>query len=186
MRAGSAWSLVVVAAATLGAVTTTVCAQEKLTEHTLALPEDGATARATIKEVAWLEGRWGAEAFGGWCAETWSPPHEGGMLGMFRLLNDGKPVFFELLTLSEEKGGVLMRVKHFNPDLVGWEEKDGTVDFPLVAFSPTILQFRGLTFKRVDDNRIDVFLAMRKQDGSFREERFTYRRLVTTTPIAEQ
>ncbi len=157
-------------------------AQEKLTENTVTLAKGGSVAPATIKDVAWLYGRWGGAAFGGRCEETWSKPKAGAMIGMYRLLNDHKPVFYELMSLSEEEGGLLLRIKHFNPDLTGWEEKETSVEFPLVSFTATTLHFRGLTFRRISTNEIAVYLAMRLKDGSFKEETFTYRRLDAPAP----
>jgi hypothetical protein len=49
------------------------------------------------------------------------------MVGPYRgLKTDGSPVFNELLLLREEKGSLMVRLKHFDPDLIGWEEKDGS------------------------------------------------------------
>ena len=68
------------------------------------------------------------------------------MMGMYRLVRDGKPVFYELLTLVEENGTLMLRLKHFHPDLKGWEEKGHTVEFPLVALADGAVHFEGMSF----------------------------------------
>jgi len=54
-------------------------------------------------------------------------------MGMFRWIRQEKVHFFELLTIEEESGSLVMRIKHFNPGLKGWEEKDDCVTLDLVA-----------------------------------------------------
>ena len=51
---------------------------------------------------------------------------------MYRMIKDGKPIFYELLTLSEIDGTLLIRLKHFHANFVGWEDKDKTVDFRFI------------------------------------------------------
>ncbi|MGH9324805.1 MAG: DUF6265 family protein [Vicinamibacteria bacterium] len=36
--------------------------------------------------------------------------------------------------------------RYFNPDLTGWEEKDKTIDFPLVSRSDGAMHFEGMSF----------------------------------------
>jgi len=151
-------------------------AQEKLTEHTLQLAEGATGPSATVTDFAWLEGHWQAEALGGTATEIWSPPAAGSMVGMFRLIEDGQPGFYEIFTLTEEGPTVLLRLKHFHPDLKGWEEKDETVDFPLVALEEGQAFFDGLTYQRRGPNEIQVFLAMHTKDG-VREVPFAWKRV---------
>ena len=55
----------------------------------------------------------------------WLPPKAGVLLGAFRLhRTDGKPGFYELFAIEEVDDTLQFVVKHFNPDWVGWEEKD--------------------------------------------------------------
>ena len=57
------------------------------------------------------------------------------MISMFRWIHDGKPRFYELVTLYERDGEILIRLKHFHSDMVGWEEKEKAIEFVLVALS---------------------------------------------------
>lgn len=60
--------------------------------------------------------------------------------------------------------------------MVGWEEKDRFVTFRLVKLTPTEAYFGGLTFRRVGDGRLEIFLALRGADGAVREEEFRMER----------
>ena len=68
------------------------------------------------------------------------------MMGVFRLVQGGKAGFYELMTFKEESGSLVFRLKHFNADLTGWEEKGETVDFQLVAIEEYVAFFDGITF----------------------------------------
>ena len=148
------------------------------TPNTLTLPKDAPRPAARVADLQWLAGRWEGEGLGGKIEEVWSAPDGGAMVGYFRLLKDGKPVFYEILTLLESEGSVEMRLKHVNPDMTGWEEKNGFVTFRLVKHDASGAYFSGLTFRRISDDRIDGYLALRnRSDGTVREEKFVYRRV---------
>jgi hypothetical protein len=71
-------------------------------------------------------------------------------MGMFRQTSaEGGLRFYEFYSIQENAGSLVLKVKHFNPDLTGWEEKNDTVDFQLVAIEGTTAYFDGLTFARI-------------------------------------
>ncbi|MGD9814403.1 MAG: DUF6265 family protein [Hyphomonadaceae bacterium] len=130
---------------------------------------------ATITDAEWLAGRWLGEGLGGEMEEVWSPPVGGQMVGHFRLVRDGAPVFYEIMLLDIAEGGLRMRVKHFNPDFTGWEEKDEWVTFAPVAVSAEALEFSGLRIVRRGEDAMVMYLRLRHSDG-VREEELTFRR----------
>ena len=148
------------------------------TANTIRLAPGAPRPKAQIAELAWLAGRWEGEGLGGSIDEVWSEPAGGAMVGYFRLVRDSKPVFYEILTLLESEGSVELRLKHVNPDMTGWEEKNGYVTFRLVRQDATGAYFEGLTFRRATPDRIDGFIALRdKASGTVGEETLTYRRV---------
>jgi len=135
-------------------------------------------ANATLSDFAWLVGRWTGPGLGGTSEEIWTGPGGGSMQGMYRLLRDGKIVFYEILTLTEKDGSVVLRLKHFNPDLTGWEEKGDLVEFPLVKVTPTEAHFKGMVFSHPEKDAFSVLLTIEdRKTGKVREERFTYTRV---------
>ena len=148
------------------------------TPNTLTLPEGAPRPAARVSDLSWLTGRWVGEGLGGTIDEVWSEPAGGTMVGYFRLVKDGKPVFYELMTLLEAENSVEMRLKHANPDMTGWEEKAAFITFRLVKHDATGAYFSGLTFRRVSDDLMEGYLALRNRtDGTVREEKFIYRRV---------
>ena len=171
-------TLLVIAAVSTVLCTAAAAQTPGSSPNTLRLTEGAPRPPAKVAEFAWLEGRWSGEGLGGQVEEAWSSPNAGSMVGYFRLIKDGKPVFYEILTLLEVDGSVEMRLKHVNPDMTGWEEKNAFVTFKLVKQDDSAAYFSGLTFKRVGPDRIDAYLALRNRtDNTIREEKFTYRRL---------
>ena len=159
-------ALMVAAAATAGAQTA----------NTIPAPADAPGPRATLADIAWLTGRWVGAGLGGVSEETWSAPASGAMMGMYRLVVDGKVSFYEFMNMVEENGSLVLKLKHFNPDLTGWEEKDRFVSFRLAKLTATEAWFGGLTFRRLGDDRLQIFLAIRDRSGAVREEEFRMER----------
>jgi hypothetical protein len=150
-------------------------AAQPWTANTLRLAEGEKSPPATIADMGWYEGRWTGSGLGGYNEEIWSPPRDGMMMGMYRMLKDGKPVFYEFLIITEEHGSLVIKLKHFHPDLRGWEERDASVKFPLVVKKSRRMYFEGMTFERVTDDSVKVYLVIEnRKDGSVREETFEY------------
>lgn len=145
--------------------------------HTLTFVEGSLRPKASIKDMAWLTGHWRGLALGGISEEIWAEPAGGAMMGSYRLVKDGKVVFYELLAIVEEAGSLAVKLKHFHPDLKGWEEKDEVREFPLVKLSDREIFFDGMTFRRDGKNSVTIFVRIGNKDGSPREEAFVYRRL---------
>jgi hypothetical protein len=151
--------------------------QGPATANTVGLAVGAKSPPATLPVMSWLAGQWTGGGLGGQVEEIWSQPQAGAMMGMFRLVREGKTSFYELMTLVEENGSLSLRVKHFNPDLTGWEEKGETVDFPLVAIAGDRYLFDGLTFHRHGSDAVTIYVAISAKDGAVREEAFRYTRV---------
>lgn len=151
-------------------------AQDPLTAHTLSLRPGQSSPPAKIADVGWLSGRWTGPSLGGMSEEIWGQPGGGSMLGAYRLLKDDKPVFYELVTIVEEQGTLRMRVKHFNSELNGWEDKEKFTLFKLVSLGRGIVNFDGLTYRADGSDHITAFLAIKGKDGTLHEEEFQFMR----------
>lgn len=123
-----------------------------------------------------MEGYWKGEGLGGMCDEMWTPAASGSMLGTFRLMKDDKLQFSEFFMLVEEDGSLVLKLKHFDPQLNGWEAKDKFVRFPLIKVEGQTAFFSGLTYQLDEDDVLRVFVAIKQKDGSQKEGKFTYRK----------
>ncbi len=137
------------------------------------LKEGAASPPATIEDVAWLEGRWIGEGLGGCAEENMSPPVAGEMMGMFRQMNaDGALRFYEFYTIAEHDNSLLWRIKHFSPNLEGWEEKDKSTEFKLVAIEGQTAHFNGLTYALTGKDTLRAAVAIDGQETA----NFSFRR----------
>jgi hypothetical protein len=133
---------------------------------------------AKIADLAWLEGSWEGQGVGGAPAvEVYSRAADGAMIGHFRQLKaDGKVMFYELITITETDGSLSYNVKHFNPDLTGWEEKSEVRCFALSATAPARWEFSGVTYERKGKNEMTATVVTKGLDGTAETLQFRFRR----------
>lgn len=130
-----------------------------------------------LENIAWIAGTWHGEAFGGQTEEIWSEPSGGSMMATFKLINDGKVTFYEIEVIREIENTLVLHLKHFGPDLKGWETKDETVDFPLIEITKNKVVFEGMAFERVSTNEMNVYVDI-KENGKVETVKFNYKKEV--------
>lgn len=150
--------------------------QVKNTANTVKLADGAKSPAASINDIAWLSGNWSGTGMGGVSDETWGTPNNGVMVGTYRLVIKNKPVFYEMMWMMEHEGSLILRLKHFSADLVGWEEKDKTVDFKFVNKTGNRMNFNGLTYEQTTKNKLTIYLALRQKDRTLKEESFVLTR----------
>ncbi|MEM1116341.1 MAG: DUF6265 family protein [Bacteroidota bacterium] len=149
-------------------------AQAPLTEHTLART-DSVSPPATLDDVAWLVGSWHGPGLGGTSDEVWLPPVGGAMPGMYRLVQEGQPVFYEIWAIREVGGSLVLDLKHFDPDLTSWEDRDENTTFDLVRVEGQTAWFDGLTYHLADPDTLQIWVALR-EGSAVTEASLTLRR----------
>ncbi len=145
-----------------------------IAQNTLKL-EDRESAIATIKDAAWIAGHWKGEALGGITEEVWTAPLGKSMMGSFKLVVENVVQFYELCTITEENSSLLLRIKHFDKDLKGWEEKDASIEFPLVKIEKNKVFFDGLTFEKVSKNELNIYVIFKDEGKEEVEMKFNYK-----------
>jgi hypothetical protein len=134
-------------------------------EEPQAVPAGAGTdsvVKAGLKDIKWIAGKWQGRALGGEFEETWNPPRGDSMMGMFKLVVDGKMRFCELLLIQPQGESLVLRLKHFSPGLVGWEEKEQSIEFPLLAIQENRVQFDGLTFERISQDEMHILVSVKQ------------------------
>ncbi|MGJ8558745.1 MAG: DUF6265 family protein [Litorimonas sp.] len=144
----------------------------------LSLCAVASTALAT--DISWrdimpkLEGCWNGEGMGGTISECWIIAADGRADGMFLLRTGDKPTFAEILTIDAFDDGVEMRLKHVNPDMTGWEDKDDYTRFQLVSVEQDRLIFKGLTLIFKGDSQLTAELQMTSGEDKVRTVTFDF------------
>ncbi|MGC1631848.1 MAG: DUF6265 family protein [Gelidibacter sp.] len=129
-----------------------------------------------LENIQWISGNWKGEAFGGQTEENWSEPSGGSMMASFKLIADGKVVFYEIEIIREVENTLVLQLKHFGNDLKGWEEKDQTIDFPLKEITENKVVFEGMTFEKITTNEMNIYVDIRQENGSLETVKFNYKK----------
>ncbi|MBE9586389.1 hypothetical protein IM792_18190 [Mucilaginibacter sp. JRF] len=83
------------------------------------------TGKGSVADVAFIQGNWKAITPDGRTIEgSWLPPHGENILGFMRMMKGDKPDLYEILAYEQTDKGLTSMVKHFQPGLIGSEEKD--------------------------------------------------------------
>jgi hypothetical protein len=148
-----------------------------------------AASRATLADVTFIAGRGVGELNGGVIEEHWSLPNGDAMMGMFSYATDGRARFYEFLLIEQTAAGLVLRLKHFNPGLIGWEEKAEVFSYPLIEIGPKRAVFERpdkqtkLTFDGAGDRTLAVTLDQLK-DGKWTSSRFVYQHTAPAPPAS--
>lgn len=145
-------------------------------QNTRSLSENQRPPDARLSEIAWMEGHWRGEAFGGITEEIWGPPLGGSMMFSFKLVVDGRVSFYELGHIRELGSTLVFELKHFDGDLKAWEEKEEVQRFELIKVEDNRLYFEGFTFEKISADEVNIYGLIGHDDGSAEEVKFNYKR----------
>src|SRR5262245_28027354 len=76
-----------------------------------------------IKELEFMAGHWTTTGEWGDMEETWSKPMGNSMMCSYRCVKNGKIVFYEFIVIEQQPTGPVMKLRHFSPGNVAWEDK---------------------------------------------------------------
>ncbi len=109
-----------------------------------ARPGSSAERGAGIADAAFLAGAWKGVMGEERVEEHWSAPDGGNIIGMFRWMKaDGTARVLEMLTISEEEGAVVLRLRHFDTKLTPWASEATPPTLRLAEASEGRAVFRG-------------------------------------------
>lgn len=147
-------------------------------QETRPIPDDFEPPAAQLSEFSWMVGQWeGSGVSGNLAVESWLPPTGNTMVGTFVQTDAGGNIqFSEHMYLMEDDGTVVLRLKHFNADLTGWEERDDMTSFRLLSVEPCAAYFGGLTIRCEGDSGLLVAVRMRSSAGAVSELVFDFER----------
>jgi hypothetical protein len=132
-----------------------------------------------IQDFAFISGHWKGGVTGGLFDEEWSLPSSDSMTGMFRYMEGGAVKFYEFMAIEAAPAGPVLRLRHFDPGLVAWEEKDGAISLPVSSFAEKQVVFSNpdnsirLTYRRSSADTLTVVLE-RTAGGHKGKQEFDY------------
>lgn len=139
----------------------------------------------TAADLAWMAGRWRTEIWGGVGEEIWVKNSDNSLMGMFSFVKDGKPAFYELLTLEPRAPGLTLHLRHFHAKLIAWEDKDAPLLFTISKATANEVIFERvdsagartkISYKLEAPDRLTATLESVK-DGKSSVDNFNFRRV---------
>jgi hypothetical protein len=121
-------------------------------------------SKVALQDLSFITGKWQGTLGSTMIEEHWTAPAGDNMLGMFRMVRDGKASLYELNVIEQTAEGPVLRLKHFRPGLVPREEKVEEVTFTLVDCAKDKATFEAmdkhlkLSFQRVSANELTISL----------------------------
>ena len=143
--------------------------------NTLKFDANTKSPSANLSDIQWIQGHWRGEAFGGITEEVWTPPLGDSMMCAFKLTVENKVQFYELVTIVEENGTLIMRLRHFDGKMIGWEAKNEPLEFKLVKITTDKVYFDEFTLERISDDEMTIYVVIENQ-GVKKEIPFKYAR----------
>lgn len=113
--------------------------------------------RASIDDVRWLEGYWIGKMPEGPVEQYYLPPAADQMPSFVRSLNDKGIIFYEISAFVERGGTIFIRLRHFTPGLIGWEDGSRPIERPLLAIEGGNLFFDRISFIRTGADTYTVY-----------------------------
>lgn len=141
----------------------------------------GQVPEKVIANLAFMSGTWKTETAWGEMEEHWSEPLGNCMMCSYRCVKDGKVVFYEFIVIEQDSVPV-MKLRHFSPGSIGWEEKDKPYEYPLTFLDTDRARFErpdkktALTFYLTGPDAMKVILEHEDADGNWVEDVFDYKR----------
>lgn len=127
-----------------------------------------------------MSGTWTGKMEWGELEEYWGEPMGDNMICSFRCVKDGKALFYEFIVIEQSTEGVpVMKLRHFNPGSIAWEDKENPNDYPLASLTKNRAVFESadkktrLIYERQSKNKLLAVLE-REKDGKVEVDNFIY------------
>lgn len=148
------------------------------TEPPRRLEPGAASPAAAVSALDFLAGTWVGGREGREATIVYTRSYGGQISGHFQEARDGKVMMYEIVQIVPAGASLAYRLKHFNPDLSGWEDKagDAAIVFPLVAIEKDAAYFDGFTIRRTGPDTLEEIVRITTGDGGERLLHYRYRR----------
>ncbi len=140
----------------------------------------GQLKKANVAELSFMKGHWELKHAWGDMEEIWSAPMGDNLMCTFRCVDSGKVVFYEFIVVEQTDSVPVMRLRHFNPGSIGWEDKDKPGNYPLVSLTKNKAVFERtdkasrLVYHRKSTYQL-LCVLQSLENGKWTDENFPYR-----------
>ena len=130
-----------------------------------------------LSDISFIEGRWKATTDKNSVEGVWLAPDGDNVVGFMRMMKDGKATIYEILAYEQSEQGLVSRVKHFKPGLLGQEEKDKSDQYNFVEAGKdrAIFEKQGEKLRILYEKRSDSQFVIAR--GSLQENKWVFKDL---------
>lgn len=135
------------------------------------------------ESLSFMAGHWTTSHEWGEMEEIWSAPQGNNMMGTYRCVQNGKVVFYEFFVIEHLEGEAKpsLKLRHFSPGSIAWEDKKSPMLLNLASHEGTIAIFESvdgktkIIYELTSPNTLSVVLR-KKEDSDWKDEVFAYNR----------
>lgn len=137
--------------------------------------------KANLNDLSFMSGTWTVKHEWGDMEEFWGPPMGNCMISSYRCVKDGKVLFYEFVVIEQGDQVPVLKLRHFNPGSIGWEEKDAPMEYPLISLSNKTAVFQSLdksvrlTYQLLA-GKLEIVLEEVNKKNEVEKTRFSYNR----------
>lgn len=95
---------------------------------------------ATVADVAWMTGNWAGNLGPNHLEENWIKGEGGSIAAMVRMTRDGATSMFEMITIEEVEGSLVLHIQQWNPGMVARTESPQEME--LVEVTENSVKFK--------------------------------------------
>lgn len=130
-----------------------------------------------LSDISFIEGHWKATTENNSIEGVWLAPQGDNIVGFMRMMKDNKATLYEILAYEQSEQGLVSRVKHFKPGLIGQEEKDKSDQYNFVEAGKdrAIFKKQGEELRILYEKRSDNQFAIAR--GNLQENKWVYKDL---------
>ncbi|GJM13765.1 MAG: hypothetical protein DHS20C12_21680 [Pseudohongiella sp.] len=95
---------------------------------------------ATIADIAWMTGNWAGALGPNQLEENWIMGEGGSIAAMVRMTGEGSTSMFEMITIEEVEGSLVLHIQQWDPGMVSRTE--GPQEMELVEVTENSVKFK--------------------------------------------
>lgn len=131
------------------------------------------TKKINISQLAFMSGNWTQDHEWGKMEESWSEPMGNCMMSAFRCVKDGQVKFYEFVVIEQSDSVPVLKMRHFSPGNIGWEDKQTPIGFPLKQLDKNKVLFISgdqslkMTYEVVPKKTMMITLEEKEKTGNW-------------------
>lgn len=118
-----------------------------------------------LSSLEWIIGNWHTKTENGTMEEYWYPVLGDAMAGWFRWKKDDAIFLYEFMLFQEIEKHVVLKIKHFDANLEGWEENHAWIHYEAWISEPNKVIFKAaapehtpwLIYEKIDSKLTAAF-----------------------------